>query len=175
MITVSDAFWKFRGRLETTDTEDATVGWRQQKLRGQLDEAVDIVAGFLTGAYRRHTKTKPLRDVDSAADRIADGWPDPARVGPDVSDVLDTDPAKMRNAPAALRDAEAACTKAILLDRQGDTKLFKLPWNTALAGRQPAPEDVAAGRPSPVALPGRRERLVHAVNREVRGEGIGLA
>lgn len=25
-----------------------------------------------------------------------------------------------------------------------DTRLFKLPWNTALAGRQPAPEDVAA-------------------------------
>ena len=25
MITVSDAFWKFRGRLETTDTEDATA------------------------------------------------------------------------------------------------------------------------------------------------------
>ena len=64
MITVSDAFWKFRGRLETTDTEDATASRRQQKLRGQLDEAFDIVTDFLTGAYRRHTKTKPLRDVD---------------------------------------------------------------------------------------------------------------
>ena len=64
MITVSDAFWKFRGRLETTDTEDATASRRQQKLRGQLDEAFDIITDFLTGAYRRHTKTKPLRDVD---------------------------------------------------------------------------------------------------------------
>ena len=64
MITVSDAFWKFRGHLETTDTEDATASSRQQKLRGQLDDAFDIVTDFLTGAYRRHTKTKPLRDVD---------------------------------------------------------------------------------------------------------------
>ena len=64
MITVSDAFWKFRGRLETTDTEDATASRRQQKLRSQLDEAFDILTDFLTGAYRRHTKTKPLRDVD---------------------------------------------------------------------------------------------------------------
>ncbi len=51
MITVSDAFWKFRGRLETTDTEDAAASQRQQKLRGQLDEAFDIVTDFLTGAY----------------------------------------------------------------------------------------------------------------------------
>jgi hypothetical protein len=27
-------------------------------------EALDIETDFLTGAYRRHTKTKPLRDVD---------------------------------------------------------------------------------------------------------------
>ena len=276
MITVSDAFWEFRRRLQTTDTEDATASRRQQKLRRQLDVAFDIVIDFLTGAYRRHTKTKPLRDVDimivlrdasyldmhpreileavrkvlaghygaarvctdrravrvdfgvehvddltgevisfdvvpafqdgdnylipddrlgiwiptnpkihaalataanedfdgqwkplvkmikkwnqvhggpvepgflievmalklitgtwtgshayelrqffaSAADRLAEGWPDPAGVGPDISDVLDEDPAKMERARAALQDAEATCTRAILLDRQGRT------------------------------------------------------
>jgi hypothetical protein len=30
MITVNDTFWKFRTRLETTDTEDATASRRQQ-------------------------------------------------------------------------------------------------------------------------------------------------
>jgi hypothetical protein len=291
MITVSDAFWKFRGHLETTDTEDATASSRQQKLRGQLDDAFDIVTDFLTGAYRRHTKTKPLRDVDimivlrdtsylsmhpheileevrkalavhygaarvctdrravrvdfgiggwmtgevisfdvvpafeegdhylipddrlgiwvstnpkihaelattanknfdgqwkplvkmikkwnqvhdspiepsflievmaldlitgtwtgshayelrqffaSAADRIADDWPDPARVGPDISDVLDTDPAKMNGARTALSDAEAACTTAILLDRQGRTGEAVTVWRSLFGELFPA-------------------------------------
>ena len=64
MITVDDAFRKFRSNLETTDTEDTTASSRQRKIRSQLDEAFDIISDFLTGAYRRHTKTKPLRDVD---------------------------------------------------------------------------------------------------------------
>jgi len=293
VITVSDAFWKFRGNLETTDTEDATASRRQQKLRAQLGEAFDIVTDFLTGAYRRYTKTKPLRDVDimivlrdtsylgmhpgvilkevqkvlavhygatrvctdrravrvdfgldrvddltgevisfdvvpafeegdnylipddrlgiwvptnpkihaelattankgfdeqwkplvkmikkwnqvhgspvepsflievmalelitgtwtgshayelrqffaSAADRIADGWPDPARVGPDISDVLDGDPVKMQSACAALRAAEAACTKAILLDRQGRTGDALAEWRSLFGPLFPA-------------------------------------
>lgn len=66
MISVNEAFTKFRHRLETTDTEDKSASSRQRKLRQQLDldEVLDIVEDFLTGAYRRHTKTKPLRDVD---------------------------------------------------------------------------------------------------------------
>jgi hypothetical protein len=285
MITVSDAFTKFRGRLETTDTEDATASRRQKKLRQQLDEAFDILADFLTGSYRRHTKTKPLRDVDimivlrdtsflgahpreileairkalaahygaarvctdrravrvdfgaehvndltgeiisfevvpafeegdhylipddrlgiwiptnprihaelattanknfdgqwkplikmikkwndvhdhpagpsfllevmaldlitggwtgshayelrqffaSAADRIAGRWPDPAHLGPDISDVLDSDPAAMQRARAALHAAEATCTRAILLDRQGRTGEALTTWRS---------------------------------------------
>jgi Second Messenger Oligonucleotide or Dinucleotide Synthetase domain len=276
MITVSEAFIRFRSRLETTDTEDTSASRRQRRLRAQLDEAFDIAEDFLTGAYYRQTKTKPLRDVDimivlkdttyldrhphdvleairdplvphygatrvccdrravrvdfgvtlvndlsdevmsfdvvpafkdgdhykipddvqgewvhtnpkihaeqateanknfdeqwkplvkmikkwnevsghpiepsflievmalelitapwtgshareirqffaSAADRIADGWPDPAHVGPDVSDVLDTDSLKMDTARRALRAAEAACTEAIRLNRAGRT------------------------------------------------------
>ena len=289
MLSVNDAFYKFRGLLETTDTEDKSASSRQQRIRAQLDDAptVDIEKDFLTGAYRRHTKTKPLRDVDimivlnnreylnrhphdvlelirgilaphygdqrvccdrravrvdfgvkvvddvtdevvsfdvvpafthgdhylipddvtgewvhtnpkvhqdmataanksfaeqwkplvkmikkwnevqgrpvepsflievvalrlitgpwtsnharelrqffaSAADRIDDGWPDPAGVGPDVSDVLDGDPAKMTTARAALRAAEAACTVAINLDRTGRTGDALTAWRTLL-------------------------------------------
>ena len=285
MITVIEAFLKFRGNLETTETEDATASRRQQKIRQQLDDAFDIVTDFLTGAYRRHTKTKPLRDVDimivlqdttyldkhpreiltavrdalavhygqtrvctdrravrvdfgvehvddltgevisfdvvpafedgdhylipddklgiwiptnpklhaelataanqnfgeqwkplvkmikkwnhvhdnpvepsflievmalelitgpwtrshayeirqffaSAADRITDRWPDPAHLGPDISDVLDADPSKMSRARTALRDAEAACTQAILLDQQGQTGYALGAWRS---------------------------------------------
>jgi Second Messenger Oligonucleotide or Dinucleotide Synthetase domain len=293
MITVSDAFWKFRSRLETTDTEDATASRRQRKLRSQLDGVFDIVTDFLTGAYRRHTKTKPLRDVDimivlrdtsylgmhpreileevrkalavhygaarvctdrravrvdfgaehvddltgevisfdvvpafeegdhylipddrlgiwvptnpkihaelattanknfdgqwkplvkmikkwnqvhdspvepsflievmaldlitstwtgshayelrqffaSAADRLADRWPDPAHVGPDISDVLDSDPGKMNDARAALSAAEASCTKAILLDRQGRAGEALTAWRSLFGDLFPA-------------------------------------
>lgn len=276
MITPNDALLKFRGRLETTDREDSSASSRQRRIRSELDAALDIEKDFLTGAYRRHTKTKPLRDVDimivlrdtayldrhphdilelirsvlapiygenrvtcdrfavrvdfgvkivddvsdevmsfdvvpafaheshylipddvlgewihtdpeihrelataankafseqwkplvkmikkwndvhdhlvepsflievmalnliggpwtgdhrrelrqffaSAADRIGEGWPDPAKLGPDVSGPLDTDPVKMSRAQGALRDAEAACTKAIKLEREGYT------------------------------------------------------
>jgi hypothetical protein len=34
--------------------------------------------------------------------------------------------------------------RAVGVQELYDTRLFKLPWNTALAGREPAPEDVAA-------------------------------
>ena len=64
MITVNEAFRIFRTRRETTDTEDATASRRQRRLREQLDAALDIDEDFLTGSYVRHTKTKPLRDVD---------------------------------------------------------------------------------------------------------------
>ncbi|MBX6750987.1 MAG: nucleotidyltransferase domain-containing protein, partial [Micromonosporaceae bacterium] len=66
MISVNDAFLKFRHNLETTSSEYKSASSRQQRIRKQLDDAktLDIVEDFLTGSYRRHTKTKPLRDVD---------------------------------------------------------------------------------------------------------------
>lgn len=39
---------------------------------------------------------------------------------------------------------EHGTLRAVSVQELFDTKLFKLPWNTALAGRQPAPEDAAA-------------------------------
>lgn len=66
MLTPNDAFYKFRRNLQTTDTENASARRRQTKIRQQLEEAktLTIIDTFLTGAYRRETKTKPLRDVD---------------------------------------------------------------------------------------------------------------
>ena len=293
MITVNEAFRTFRTRLETTDTEGATASRRQRRLREQLDAALEIDEDFLTGSYVRHTKTKPLRDVDimivlantsyldrhpreileeirtvlagyygesrvctdrravridfgaervddlddeivtfdvvpafkngenylipddvlgtwvptnpkvhaelataankafddqwkplvkmikrwnktasspidpsfllevmaldllvgpwsgqhayeirqffaSASDRIADGWPDPAHLGPDVSDLLDGDAARMTRARTALRTAEATATSAIQADRQGKTGEALRIWRSLFGEAFPA-------------------------------------
>jgi hypothetical protein len=294
MRTVSEAFDEFRRRLEITDTELKSASRRQTTLRQQVkDGGLDIDSDFLIGAYARHTKTKPLRDVDilvvlgdrshlakhprtildevkaildphygadrvcidrfavrvdfgvsvvddvsdevvsfdvvpaftdgdhylipddvtgewvktdpedhaekataankaleghwkplvkmikkwndtagqpvepsflvevmaldllrppwtgqtplllreffaTAAERISDGWADPARLGPDVSDVLDADPVKMQAAKAALRAGEAACTTARNLDRAGRTGEALSAWRALFGPLFPA-------------------------------------
>jgi hypothetical protein len=87
---------------------------------------LDLITGAWTGSHADELR----QFFASAADRIAGGWPDPARIGPDISDVLDADPAKMNGARAALRDAEAACTRAILLDRQGRSGEAPTTWRS---------------------------------------------
>lgn len=79
--------------------------------------ALELITGEWTGDFRRELR----QFFASAADSIDKTWPDPARLGPDISDLLDTDPAKMARAQAALREAEAACTTAINLERTGHT------------------------------------------------------
>lgn len=285
MLTVDEAFKKFKTRLEVLPADEHKASTRQQKIRKQVDEEFQVTTDFLTGAYVRDTKTRPLRDVDifvvlggddvtyrnkhprevlkavrealvphygadrvctdrrcvrvdfgvtvvddvsdevvsfdvvpafasgetfeipddrlgewiltdprvhktmateankafsaewkplvkmakkwnqhnggpvepsflievmalklidgpwtgsypyelrqffsSAADRIDEGWADPALIGPDVSDVLDSDPILMNAARAALRSAEAACTEALRQDREGRTGAALATW-----------------------------------------------
>ncbi|MEU8251846.1 CBASS oligonucleotide cyclase [Nonomuraea sp. NPDC048916] len=287
MLTPNDAFYKFRTNLKTTDTENASASRRQNKIREQVEaaETLTVIHTFLTGAYRRETKTKPLRDVDimvviadtdylklhpseillavrailaplygearvtcdrfavrvdfgikvvddvsedaevvsfdvvpafetgdhylipddvtgawiktnptihydmavaankafseqwkplvkmlkkwnavagypvqpsflievmalklidgpwtgshpqelrrffaTAAEHISDIWPDPAHLGPDISGILDSDPAMMATAVQALNEAEAACTKAIRLEQTGRTGAALQTW-----------------------------------------------
>jgi hypothetical protein len=64
----------------------------------------------------------------TAADRLDEGWPDPAGLGPAVSDRLDTDPGAMRAAKDALRRAEAACTEALRLEHAGNTGPALATW-----------------------------------------------
>jgi predicted nucleotidyltransferase len=64
VLTVDEAFKKFKSRLEISTNEQQAASRRQRKLREQLDDSLDIAHDFLTGAYARDTKTKPLRDVD---------------------------------------------------------------------------------------------------------------
>ncbi|HYC49762.1 MAG TPA: CBASS oligonucleotide cyclase [Gemmatimonadaceae bacterium] len=64
MLSTEDAFSKFRGRLELNDREQNDASRRQQEIRNLMDESFEIEHDFLTGSYARHTKTKPLKDVD---------------------------------------------------------------------------------------------------------------
>ena len=64
MITVAEAFKKFRSRLELTDREQDDASRRQNEIRDYLKTKFAIERDFLTGSYKRWTKTKPLKDVD---------------------------------------------------------------------------------------------------------------
>ena len=64
MITVAEAFKKFRTRLELTDREQDDASRRHNEIRDYLKTKFDIKRDFLTGSYKRWTKTKPLKDVD---------------------------------------------------------------------------------------------------------------
>ena len=64
MLTVDEAFRKFKRRLELNDREQKNASQRQTEVREYLDTKFAIERSFLTGSYRRHTKTKPLKDID---------------------------------------------------------------------------------------------------------------
>lgn len=64
MLTVTEAFRKFRSKLELTQKEQDDASRRQQEIRKVMNREFKIADDFLTGSYRRWTKTKPLKDVD---------------------------------------------------------------------------------------------------------------
>lgn len=64
MLSTADAFEKFRKRLELSDTEQKDAAKRNADVRGCIRTAFGVKRDFLSGSYRRHTKTKPLKDVD---------------------------------------------------------------------------------------------------------------
>lgn len=64
MTKVSDAFATFKSRLELTQTEKDDASRRQKDVRATVQEAFHVDHDFLTGSYGRHTKTKPLKDID---------------------------------------------------------------------------------------------------------------
>lgn len=64
MLTVDDAFRKFKSRLELNEREQKNASDRQREVREYLDTKFAIDRSFLTGSYARHTKTKPLKDID---------------------------------------------------------------------------------------------------------------
>jgi hypothetical protein len=64
MLSVDAAFRKFKTRLELNDKEQKNASARQSEVRDYLVTKFKIERSFLTGSYARHTKTKPLKDID---------------------------------------------------------------------------------------------------------------
>lgn len=64
MSYIDDAFDKLKSNLEITQTESNLAQRRHQLVRDHIEDAWDLVDHFLTGSYKRHTKTKKLKDVD---------------------------------------------------------------------------------------------------------------
>lgn len=64
MITIEEAFRKFKSRLELNEREQQNASSRQKEVREYLDTKFEIENSFLTGSYIRDTKTKPLKDID---------------------------------------------------------------------------------------------------------------
>jgi predicted nucleotidyltransferase len=64
MLTVDEAFRKFKSRLELNDREQKNASSRHHEVRDYLATKFKIKRSFLTGSYARWTKTKPLKDID---------------------------------------------------------------------------------------------------------------
>lgn len=64
MLTVEEAFRKFKSRLELNDREQQNAIKRHIEVREHIRTRFSINRDFLTGSYARHTKTKPLKDID---------------------------------------------------------------------------------------------------------------
>ena len=64
MLTVDEAFRKFKSRLELNEKEQKNASARHTEVRDYLGTKFNVDRDFLTGSYARHTKTKPLKDID---------------------------------------------------------------------------------------------------------------
>lgn len=73
MSYVDQAFERMRKAGTITTTEQTLAQNRHRRIRDKVEAAWDIERTFLTGSYDRHTKIKPLEDVDIFAVIKADG------------------------------------------------------------------------------------------------------
>lgn len=64
MISLDEAFRKFKSRLELNEREQTNASKRHTEVREYIRTKFAIQRDFLTGSYARHTKTKPLKDID---------------------------------------------------------------------------------------------------------------
>lgn len=64
MITIDEAFRKFKSRLELNDKEQKNASARHNEVRDFMWTRFKFETDFLTGSYIRDTKSKPLKDID---------------------------------------------------------------------------------------------------------------
>lgn len=85
---IDDAFSQLKSNLEITQTEQDLASSRHIAIRDHVGEHWQLIEDFLTGSYRRDTKTKKLKDVDVFVVIDPDGPEAGYRTQP-PSDVLD--------------------------------------------------------------------------------------
>ncbi|MGW4466373.1 CBASS oligonucleotide cyclase [Micromonospora sp. NPDC004704] len=61
---IDDAFTKLKSNLEITATEQKLAAARHETIRDYVRSKWQLTDDFLTGSYRRDTKTKKLKDID---------------------------------------------------------------------------------------------------------------
>lgn len=64
MLTIPQAFDRFRRSLELTDKQSRDASDQQSRVRETLRVLEGYQRHFLTGSYRRHTCVRPLKDID---------------------------------------------------------------------------------------------------------------
>lgn len=64
MTYVDEAFEKCKSTLNVTKTETSFASSKHQDIRSVVRDTWELDDDFLTGSYRRETKTKRLKDVD---------------------------------------------------------------------------------------------------------------
>jgi predicted nucleotidyltransferase len=70
---IDDAFTELKHNLEITPTEQNLAKARHEAIRDFVRSHWDLADDFLTGSYRRDTKTKKLKDIDIFVVLDADG------------------------------------------------------------------------------------------------------
>lgn len=70
---IDDAFTQLKHNLEITQTEQDLAKARHEAIRDFVRSHWDLADDFLTGSYRRDTKTKKLKDIDIFVVLDADG------------------------------------------------------------------------------------------------------
>lgn len=87
MSFVDDAFDNLRSNLEITAAEEDLAKTRHKLIRDHIEESWDLLDHFLTGSYKRETKTKKLKDVDIFAVVDPDGAQGSLAKGPGTAAV----------------------------------------------------------------------------------------
>lgn len=64
MISVSEAFDKFKSRLEPGEREQEDAIRRRERVKEVLNDGFHLDRVIITGSYQRWTKVRPLKDVD---------------------------------------------------------------------------------------------------------------
>jgi hypothetical protein len=104
---IDDAFLNLKSNLELTRTEQDTAVRRHTGIRDYAGSQWDLIDDFLTGSYRRDTKTKKLKDIDIFIVIDPDGAQAGYRTRPPADVLNDLETLLADRWPGARRDGMA--------------------------------------------------------------------